>query len=169
MGMKLYPRISSHKCCPPMSFRYDPPSWFNPLTRLSVLCVVCLMLMGCGGRKQGIVSGNVMYQGKALNSGLVSFILADGIPITVEIQPDGSYQTPKIIFGEAIVTVIQRPAGFQSPAEIAKAGRGQNQVIQPMVPLPETLLPRKYLDANSTPLRCVVDRAKVDFSITLED
>src|SRR5687767_256466 len=98
-----------------------------PLARMGVCCAVVLFLAGCGGHNRGTVTGIVKYQGKAVPSGQVSFIPPDGIPVTADIRADGSYEAPKVLYGEAIVTVIQRPADYQSPAEVALAGRNKSQ------------------------------------------
>lgn len=139
------------------------------LTRYIICTVATLSLTGCGSKK-ATITGTVSYRGMAVTSGQVSFIPPDGFPVTVEIQPDGSYEAPKIMFGKAIVTVIQRPNNLQSPAEIALTGRNKNQDLPPPVAsLPESLLPIIYLNPNTSPLRCLAKKTKVDFPILLVD
>jgi hypothetical protein len=54
------------------------------------LCLCGILLVaGCGGN--GVVSGKVLYQGKAVRGGMVSFIPEGGGVMSSPIEEDGSY------------------------------------------------------------------------------
>jgi hypothetical protein len=102
-----------------MSIR--PPSF------LVLLC--CLSLIGCGGPKFGKVSGKVTYQGKPLPGGKVMFWpQAAGVnPVSVPLQPDGSYTAEAVPAGEVSVTVETasvsgKPQGFAGQMAMGQPG-----------------------------------------------
>lgn len=88
----------------------------------SSLFLLCgpLLLAGCGG-SQGTVSGKVLYLGKPLPAGNVTFIPEKGGALTAEIKEDGSYTISKVPIGPAKITVetqsVRPPAqgGFAPP------------------------------------------------------
>lgn len=66
-------------------------SWPIPICGLILLSVI---LMGCGsGEARGRIFGKVTFQGQAVSEGIVLFSnVEQGISMTSEIKPDGSYE-----------------------------------------------------------------------------
>src|SRR5205807_468175 len=72
----------------------------------------------------GTVNGKVLLEGKALSSGTVAFIDADGKPAAaVEVQKDGTYKAEGLRVGKYLVTVSPKvgdlmamiPARYTNP------------------------------------------------------
>lgn len=74
------------------------------LGRLGLL-VLLPILSGCGG-KTGTVSGKVIFKGKGLPGGTITFRPANARlnPVTVAIDPDGKYEA-EVPVGEAAICV----------------------------------------------------------------
>jgi hypothetical protein len=96
---------------------------------LFVVPLVCLFLCGCGGPKFGKVSGRVTYQGKPLPGGKVMFWpqVAGSNPVSVPLQPDGSYTAEAVPAGEVAVTVETasvsgKPEGFAGQMHMGQPG-----------------------------------------------
>jgi hypothetical protein len=66
------------------------------------LCAI-LLTAGCGGK--GAVSGKVLYQGKPVPAGTVSFILEGGGVMSSPIEEDGSYAIQNVPPGQLKITV----------------------------------------------------------------
>src|SRR5687767_15828097 len=79
---------------------------------------VILGLTGCGGGK-ATVQGKVTHRGKALASGTVILVGADGVAVAGEIAGDGSYAIAGVTSGPVQVGVVSK-----SPRAGARPGRG---------------------------------------------
>ena len=121
-----------------------------------------LLAQGCGPAK-GKVSGKVTFEGKPVPSGQVMFMGQDGVPRQAEIQPDGTYEVANLPFGEAIVTV-SRLLGTDEYHANLKAAREQGK---PLPSPPTTVLPPRYDDPHTTPLRFRVEGPTGTFDIAL--
>jgi len=76
--------------------------------------VVVLLAVGCGSRT-GDVSGKVLYKGKPLSGGSVTFFHSKGASSS-RIDNDGSYTVFKVPVGEAKITVQSlRAEGLSTP------------------------------------------------------
>lgn len=69
------------------------------------LLLLAAVLTGCGGPQTAEVSGKITRNGKPLQIErmTISFMGADGKPITVLIEPDGSYSVSGVSVGEVQV------------------------------------------------------------------
>ena len=140
-----------------------------------VLAVVALVPSGCGAEK-GAVFGTVTYKGKAVSSGQISFMPRTGIPVTAEIQPDGTYRVIDVPVGTALVTVIRLPDNYVEPA---KAKKPTNPPVRPpagdpakdqgKADAPATTLPVKYADTSTTDLKCEVQSGETKYDVPLQD
>jgi hypothetical protein len=89
--------------------------------------IVCLLLGTAGCASKGDISGKVLYQGKPLPGGTVTFLPAGGKgAFNSSIQKDGSYSLTKVPPGEVTITVeteSKKPAPQTTPQAAAKARR----------------------------------------------
>jgi hypothetical protein len=113
--------------------------------------IFALLVTGCGGVKEASITGGVRLDGKPVTGGLISFILPDGMPHTVEIQPDGSYRVDGVPLGEAIVTVSSPPVNDQARQMQLKRPKDN-----PPPPPAGPQFPAKYADMATTDLRYTV-------------
>ena len=130
-------------------------------SRFFVAAIVSLSLLACFGcGNQHRLTGKVTFaDGQPVTKGMVIF--SDGaFQARGEIQPDGTYTVsstgkndglPK---GEYVVTV-------SGVTKTVSGGRN------PM-PFPVTICDDKYLDVNTTDLRCTVPAPKNTFDLVLE-
>jgi hypothetical protein len=147
--------------------------------RVVIVLGWCLALFSGCGTPTGTVAGKVMWKGKAVTSGQVAFIPADGVPINAAIQPDGAYEVKNVPAGEAIVLVSQpNPDALEWERQGHKA-REQYLLdlkTNPELPLPEalefqgpaSLLPLKYADPGTSDLRCKVNAGVNNHDIDLK-
>jgi len=111
--------------------------------------LLLLVLAGCGKPKWGgPVSGQVLYKGKPLPSGAVTFLGPDGLAANAEIL-NGSYKIDRPPLGEckiAVLTVPNAPPGgipnfdpvLDTPADGVIKPRGQYVPIPDRYARPET-------------------------------
>jgi hypothetical protein len=83
-------------------------SWFTARcprgAALVALSFLAALLSGCGVSRCD-VTGTVKYQGKPVVCGAISFFGSDGIPVTVGLRPDGSYEAHGVPVGTNVVTI----------------------------------------------------------------
>jgi hypothetical protein len=100
----------------------------NAMHRLQIGLVVPIGLLAAGCGSKGDVSGKVLYNGKPLTGGVVTFIPASGKgAYNSNIKEDGSYSMTKVPTGKAKITVKSvAPGGTLSPMEkrIAEGMKG---------------------------------------------
>lgn len=141
---------------------------------------VPLVLTGCG-EGTGDLTGTIMHKGKAVASGSISAVGADGIPHGGSIGPDGRYTLTGLPVGEVKITVVS-----PNPAKSGRAdgrgagargeGRGKEARAMPKrddpTPDPEAAknwfpVPDTYADIARTPLRATVKRGPTAHDIDL--
>jgi hypothetical protein len=141
------------------------------VTRIRVLigpaaaAVVLAALAGCGGGPEtGTVAGKVTLDGTAVAGGTVSFLTSSsGVPVTVPINPDGTYQAEGVPAGEAVVTVAG--PGGSAAGEVIKKGASNKKKGPP--PEPEGLVPKRYADPATSGLGTTVTEAGTRYDIRL--
>jgi len=99
------------------SMRAFPPRWS---------LIVCLLLGTVGCASKGNISGKVLYRGKPLPGGTVTFFSVEGkgAAFPSPIQGDGSYSLRQVPPGEVKITVeteSRNPAPQKNPQAAAKA------------------------------------------------
>ncbi len=140
--------------------------------------VLALVLLGCGGKPTGDVSGKVVYQKKPVVSGSVVIVGSDNKPRTGEIKPDGTYTVLAVPVGEAKIAVIspdpnpdlpppQEVKGKKKPLRPegtpVEAEKKKKDVADKWFPLPE-----KYADVDRSGLTVTIQEGPNDFPVTLK-
>src|SRR4051812_19782711 len=73
---------------------------------------LCALAAGCnGGPPKGTVTGKVVFDGKPVAGGQISFVQANGVPKTANINEDGSYKVEDLAPGDATVLVTGPTVG----------------------------------------------------------
>ena len=122
---------------------------------------------GCGGGKAGAtVSGKVTYQGRALSSGIVTFLPASGPAHHTEIKSDGSYRMANVPAGPVKIGV-QTKSGQGDSSSKASASPEVGQKM-PDTREKESLIPVQYTDPNNSQLTYTVKKGKQQFDIDLK-
>ena len=112
-----------------------------------VASVAVLLLAGCN-RPVGSVSGKVMYQGKPLNGGSVSFVSTEGNrSYAAGIKEDGTYTVPDLLGGSykvCVETSSLKPSGHQIPGGMGTPAipKGAKTGAPADAPLPEGYIPQ---------------------------
>lgn len=141
-----------------------------------------LLLSGCGYSgmgPQGVVSGKVMYKGKPLTGGHITFLTSKGVMFSGPIDPEGNYSV-KAGVGEARISVdnlmlksrqpspaeIRRQMGTVPPpgAKIEDTKEAAPAITGTYVPLPE-----KYRSAETSGLTYAVKTGSQTHDIELTD
>ena len=118
------------------------------IVRASVAVSLLFFLVGCakkGGLETAPVSGKVTYRGKALTTGTVMFVPAQGPAATGEISKDGTYKLTTYrpddgaVIGAHKVTITALQ-GMEGALPEVRSGT------------PGPLVPAKYLNDNTSGL-----------------
>jgi len=149
-------------------------------SRWLTVCVVasgfCALAIGCGGNSprppMGKVSGKVFYDGAPVNTGRVTFTPVSGegdsggTPAMGVIESDGSYVLTTFntgdgaMVGQHIVTVV---VPMEDLRDLNKPGPKGEIAYK----LPKELVPKKYTDPATSPLRNTVTAGdnKIDIEL----
>jgi hypothetical protein len=138
--------------------------------------VAALVLTGCES-SPGTLTGKVTYQGKPLKGGNILFYTKKR-PVSVPIQPDGTYKAENVPGGEAKVTVETeslKPTG-EPPPPTYKPPPGSADVTggyNPAAAAARTganyvAIPKKYSDKETTPLTVTVTGGPQTYDIKLD-
>jgi hypothetical protein len=123
-------------------------------------------LKAAGASESGRVTGKVVYRGRPLPAGSVTFHAADGKAAFGMID-DGVYQVRGVPAGKVRITVETASArrvlltglpGLAGAEEEAKARESKTPVV-----------PTKYTNPDSTPLTCVIQGGEQTHDLSLED
>ncbi len=140
-----------------------------------ILCVcVILLTAGCGSK--GAVSGKVLYQGKPVSAGTVSFVLEGGGVLSSPIREDGTYTIQNVPPGEVKITVettsarppsVQERPGQKAPEFMMKYVKEKDSKLaeraKRYVPIPE-----QYSDPAKSNLTYVVKSGKQEHDIDMK-
>lgn len=125
------------------------------------LLVVTLCIAGCNtgdSLPTGNVSGIVKYNGKALNSGIVTFSDSSGHSGASPIDAEGKYSVHNAPVGKTVVTV-------DVPASSTTAGA--KDIMNANKPAPVTI-PAKYADKTKTDVKFDAKSGTQTFDIDLK-
>lgn len=142
------------------------------------LCGI-LLAEGCGGGK-GVVSGKVLYKGKPVLGGSVSFIPQAGGAMSSPIEEDGSYTIRNIPTGTAKITV--ETESFRPPLVNVPAGGGgvspdfmkknlekmNPQMADPQRAKRYVKIPAEYSNPDTSTLTYAVKSGKQEHDIDLK-
>lgn len=120
---------------------------------LLAICMIAIMLPGCGGRDLATVTGKVTYNGKPLQFGTVIFEPDSGQYATGPIQADGTFQLKTRGEGEGVPVGRNkvRFVCFSNQDPNAKSTATNGGAIQGeglFVGIP--LIPQKYLSSSTS-------------------
>jgi len=145
------------------------------------LCLCGILLAaGCGGGKKGEVSGKVLYQGKPVRGGTVSFIPEGGGLMSSAIEEDGSYTVRNVPVGAVKITVetdsfrppVMPPGGPGSggpPEGVMKYMKGKNAALaDPQRAKRYVPIPLQYGDPRQSNLTYTVTGGKQEYLIDLK-
>jgi hypothetical protein len=118
-----------------------------------VLLFGAIVLVGCGGPREGYISGHVTYKKKAVTIGRVNFHDAKDKTFSADLGPEGHYilRAPP---GEYKVTVRETPTGAPPPNPTGKLVRS---------------FPERYADAGRSGLSAKVQRGDNRHDFDLAD
>jgi hypothetical protein len=134
------------------------PCWQNASTlRLApgtLGCLVILLLAGCNrGPLVVPVSGKVLYNGKPLQFGSVTFQPPSGQPAQGEIQHDGTFvlSTYRPNDGAVVGTHKVRVACYESQKNLAARSPGEQSLGRLLIPTKYTFFDQSGLTAEVRP------------------
>jgi hypothetical protein len=135
---------------------------------LPILLLVLPLATGCGGQGKATVSGKVIYQGKPLPSGFVTFVPENGAPLHADIQGDGSYRMDRVPVGTVKIGVqpktaqdtLQSSAMPHNPKDYGKAKSAMTESETPIPPI--------YADPNQSGLTYTVTKGSQQHDIDLK-
>lgn len=135
---------------------------------------VLAFVAGCGAPTTGTVRGKVVYKGKPVVTGGVSFVVNGSLPVYAPLKSDGSYEATGVPVGEAIVLVINPPPSPEAVGEddLAKAENQAKQTEAARRAAREATgwfpTPPKYGDVQTTPLRNTVQPGENTYDVELK-
>jgi|SRR5579883_2427189 len=138
------------------------------LWKARAIGVVFALLLGCGGPYTGSVTGKVLYKGKPLPGGIVTFIHPDGRSAHAQIQEDGSYKVANAPGGEVKCLVVTMKPLPGLPAKIASRMPAKpTDAVYPAGPY--VPIPLKYSKPETTDLTYTINRGSQEIIIELKD
>jgi hypothetical protein len=151
--------------------RYPWGTFFLPL--------LGLLIAGCGSN--GTISGKVLYQGKPLPGGTVTFVTGKGA-VSCPISAEGNYTIEKVPAGEVKIAVVG--AEMSKSGEVRMAGEAVRSGKVKMEQLPPDIkkklessstasgqpiwIPANYADFEKSGLTCTVTGSKQTHDIELK-
>jgi hypothetical protein len=115
--------------------------------------------------KAGSVSGTVTLDGKPVGDVTVSFISPNsGVPVTVAVNPDGTYRADNVPVGNVQVVVMPNPDVPSGEVIKNRGKQGQMGVPPPL----KVKIPGKYAEASTSGLAVDVGGAETQYDVKLE-
>jgi hypothetical protein len=150
---------------------------------LLTLGVICFGLAACGGAGRAPVSGKITVMGKPHAGGnlVVSFIGKDGLPVTTEVGPDGSYQASGVLVGEVRVSIsspqdaagqddplrVYREKGTLTPEDEKMVEKLKAEMSKPKAAA-KAGIPERYRDPATSNLKTVIERGQNTYNADLK-
>jgi hypothetical protein len=146
--------------------------------------LLSLLVCGCnnsGMGPQGQVSGKVIYNGKPLPGGQVTFLTAKGYTFNSVIDPEGNYKLQAPV-GEAKIVVdnrmllksneppkldLRHPPGITPPPGVKQDDAGASSA--PAIAGTYVALPKKYSSPDASGLTYTVKSGTQTYDIDLSD
>jgi hypothetical protein len=124
------------------------------------------LIVGCGSGT-GTISGKVLYGGKPLSTGTVTFYPEKGGGFMAGIGSDGSYEAVDVPIGNARI-VVQLPAQLTLPKRSgSRQLAGFEKEIKEVQDRSSTLIPWEYMDPDKSGLSLVVERGRQSHDLIL--
>lgn len=139
--------------------------YYEHIARMGFLVLLIGALHGCGSGG-ATVKGTVKYDGKAVDFGSVVFAVGDKF-VDARIEPDGTYQAKGVPYGAAKIAVHSK---MEKLSEAPVAEKPDNVKGRPVKERNKkgVVLPEIYTKADTSGLTLNVDRAKMEFDISLK-
>ncbi len=142
---------------------------FRRFATAGLLGFLAVIPLGCG-KYTGEVSGKVIFKGKPLPGGIVTFIHPDGRIGQAQIQEDGSYTVSDAPGGDVKVTVVTMKPLPGLPPMFAPKGLGGAAKAETVYPAGKYVkIPEKWGDKEKSGLTLTVKRGNQPFDITLTE
>lgn len=141
----------------------------RPGTALSFLLLMGLVL-GCGDRSKGTLSGTVTYKDKPLPGGTMLFVSAKGVE-RGEIKADGTYRVSGVPVGTVKVAVEPLPQvspEIQKKMEQGWGGKKRSTAANPSSAGSAVNIPPRYKDPETSGLSCTVQGGNQDCNFSLD-
>jgi hypothetical protein len=129
-----------------------------------------LAAAGCGPAK-GDVAGKVTFNDKPVVTGTVSFLGADGLLRSGNIQPDGTYRVTGVGAGPAKVAVISPNPWdeYQKLVKIQKSKEAADKIPPPTIDKKDWFaIPKTYESPEQSPLSFTVKGGSNSYDIPLQ-
>jgi hypothetical protein len=139
-----------------------------------------LLLLGCGKHGTGgTVSGTLQYKGQAVNGATLHFypVPGPGPDFAVPVSQDGTFHTSQVPAGEykVVVQPSKAPPGGRTPnipadmdpaqaADLREKFKKAYPEQAPTIPFPD-----KYMDEDTTNLKCTIQDGEQKLPLQLED
>jgi hypothetical protein len=139
------------------------------LVHRAALAAALVFIAGCGST-HATVEGVVTLDGVAVPEGQVSFLAADGMVVTANINPDGTYRAEQVPVGPMKVTVTNAPIATAADGEVIKnQGKGGGAPAPPKEKPagPKVVFPSRYASPETSGLSCEVKGAATKFDVPL--
>jgi hypothetical protein len=139
--------------------------------------LAALAAAGCSGSSSGTVTGQVLYMGKPVKGGSVTFVSTEGKrAVSVQIKEDGTYKMEKVPAGNVRICVdtetlnpekqARRPT-YSAPKD-AKLPEGYNTGGQADAARLYVKIPPQYADPERTSLTYTVTGGSQEYDIPLK-
>lgn len=138
--------------------------WTAGVAGLGLL--LCLAIAGCGSRRLPVapVEGSVLYRGKPLTSGSVTFLSAEGPVAVGEIQQDGTFRLSTYGDGDG-APIGTHQVAVSSLREPTAQERAKAAGSEPLENLPA--IPQKYFNPATSGLTAEVKSQNEPFRFEL--
>lgn len=134
--------------------------------------LLVLLVVGCGREDiyamQAEISGKVLYQGRPVPGGCVTFLSDRGVPVYATLDADGSYHV-RAPLGELKVSVYNRTLLIDPRSARNRASRPPEGDVPVQTPTGTYVpIPEKYSAVETSGLTYHAERGRQTFDIQLE-
>jgi hypothetical protein len=132
------------------------------IVRIAVGLLLVALLVGCGGKRPGAVSGKITYKGQPVNDAALRLYPSGGAvtnPITIPVTSQGAFRITDVPPGEYKV-VVEGSEGGASEASLRNIPREKlaevKAMLEPMKSRATIPFPKKYKSPQTTDLKCTI-------------
>jgi hypothetical protein len=147
------------------------------IVRAVVGLLLAAVLVGCGHKRSGEVSGKITYNGQAVNDAALLLYPVGGDtaapPITIPVTADGSFRISDLPKGEYKIVVQGAEGGGGDASLLAQAPPDRQEELRKKLEGragPKTIaFPDRYKDLSTTDLKCEITDRKQTLHLELKD
>jgi hypothetical protein len=149
------------------------------MKRIIIMSIGLLLLMGCGKRNQGVVSGTITYKGQPVNGVLLRLyaIPGPGNDLSISVTQEGTFHSTNIPPGEYKIVVeapktdrmpaMPKPKKDVDPAKADEMKQKFQEVYRQQTPT--IRYPDKYKNIVNTDLKCTIIQGDQTLTLELKD